>query len=121
MGSKLDKEQEGESKQVSFRAPPKLLAAIDAEVERRNREDPSTRVQRSDLVRQAVWRAFLPTPITATHPVPPIPAPQPAPTVAELAPAIRAVEEKAHEQMKATATAKRTKKPTAKKPRRSRR
>jgi Arc/MetJ-type ribon-helix-helix transcriptional regulator len=44
--------------QLALRIPSDLLAAIDAEVERVKLERPGARVQRSDVVREALMRAF---------------------------------------------------------------
>jgi hypothetical protein len=44
--------------QLALRIPVELLQAIDAEVERVKRERPGARVQRSDVVREALMRAF---------------------------------------------------------------
>jgi Arc/MetJ-type ribon-helix-helix transcriptional regulator len=44
--------------QLALRIPGELLAAIDAEVERVKSERPGARVQRSDVVREALMRAF---------------------------------------------------------------
>jgi Arc/MetJ-type ribon-helix-helix transcriptional regulator len=44
--------------QLALRIPSDLLAAIDAEVERVKLERPGARVQRSDVVREALIRAF---------------------------------------------------------------
>src|SRR3954462_7196901 len=44
--------------QLALRVPGDLLAAIDAEVERVKLERPGARVQRSDVVREALIRAF---------------------------------------------------------------
>jgi Arc/MetJ-type ribon-helix-helix transcriptional regulator len=44
--------------QLALRIPSELLNAIDAEVERVKAERPGARVQRSDVVREALMRAF---------------------------------------------------------------
>ncbi|MDB4971144.1 MAG: hypothetical protein JWN44_6833 [Myxococcales bacterium] len=44
--------------QLALRVPAELIAAIDAEVERVKSERPGARVQRSDVVREALMRAF---------------------------------------------------------------
>lgn len=44
--------------QLALRIPSELLAAIDEEVERVKQERPGARVQRSDVVREALMRAF---------------------------------------------------------------
>jgi hypothetical protein len=51
--------------QLALRVPAELLEAIDAEVERVKRARPGARVQRSDIVREALMRAFF------QHPDPP--------------------------------------------------
>lgn len=50
--------------QLALRIPSELLAAIDAEVERVKAERPGARVQRSDVVREALMRAFFRHPQT---------------------------------------------------------
>ena len=50
--------------QLALRIPGELLAAIDAEVERVKAERPGARVQRSDVVREALMRAFFRHPQT---------------------------------------------------------
>ncbi|HEY1584855.1 MAG TPA: hypothetical protein VGH63_04150 [Polyangia bacterium] len=50
--------------QLALRIPGDLLAAIDAEVERVKTERPGARVQRSDVVREALMRAFFRHPQT---------------------------------------------------------
>jgi len=50
--------------QLALRIPGELLAAIDAEVERVKSERPGARVQRSDVVREALMRAFFRHPQT---------------------------------------------------------
>jgi hypothetical protein len=50
--------------QLALRIPGELLAAIDAEVERVKTERPGARVQRSDVVREALMRAFFRHPQT---------------------------------------------------------
>jgi Arc/MetJ-type ribon-helix-helix transcriptional regulator len=44
--------------QLALRIPTDLLAAIDEEVERVKAARPGARVQRSDVVREALMRAF---------------------------------------------------------------
>lgn len=44
--------------QLALRIPSELLSAIDAEVDRVKAERPGARVQRSDVVREALMRAF---------------------------------------------------------------
>ena len=44
--------------QLALRIPSELLNAIDAEVERVKAQRPGARVQRSDVVREALMRAF---------------------------------------------------------------
>jgi hypothetical protein len=55
--------------QLALRIPGELLAAIDAEVERVKRERPGARVQRSDVVREALMRAFFHHDQTGSGPV----------------------------------------------------
>jgi hypothetical protein len=55
--------------QLALRVPGQLLAAIDAEVERVKSERPGARVQRSDVVREALMRAFFRHPEPASPPV----------------------------------------------------
>jgi Arc/MetJ-type ribon-helix-helix transcriptional regulator len=55
--------------QLALRIPVELLAAIDAEVERVKNERPGARVQRSDVVREALMRAFFRHPQTSSTPV----------------------------------------------------
>jgi Arc/MetJ-type ribon-helix-helix transcriptional regulator len=55
--------------QLALRIPSELLAAIDAEVERVKLERPGARVQRSDVVREALMRAFFKHPATMSGPV----------------------------------------------------
>jgi hypothetical protein len=50
--------------QLALRIPSELLTAIDAEVERVKAERPGARVQRSDVVREALMRAFFRHPET---------------------------------------------------------
>jgi Arc/MetJ-type ribon-helix-helix transcriptional regulator len=50
--------------QLALRIPSELLSAIDAEVERVKVERPGARVQRSDVVREALMRAFFSHPQT---------------------------------------------------------
>jgi len=50
--------------QLALRIPVELLTAIDAEVERVKTERPGARVQRSDVVREALMRAFFRHPET---------------------------------------------------------
>jgi hypothetical protein len=50
--------------QLALRIPSELLTAIDAEVERVKSERPGARVQRSDVVREALMRAFFRHPET---------------------------------------------------------
>jgi hypothetical protein len=50
--------------QLALRIPGELLAAIDAEVDRVKLERPGARVQRSDVVREALMRAFFRHPQT---------------------------------------------------------
>jgi hypothetical protein len=50
--------------QLALRIPGELLTAIDAEVERVKAERPGARVQRSDVVREALMRAFFRHPET---------------------------------------------------------
>ncbi|HEY2745528.1 MAG TPA: hypothetical protein VGL86_12920 [Polyangia bacterium] len=51
--------------QLALRIPSELLNAIDAEVERVKAERPGARVQRSDVVREALMRAFFSHPQTS--------------------------------------------------------
>jgi hypothetical protein len=55
--------------QLALRISSELLAAIDAEVERVKAERPGARVQRSDVVREALMRTFFKLPETASAPV----------------------------------------------------
>lgn len=55
--------------QLALRIPADLLAAIDAEVERVRAERPGARVQRSDVVREALMRAFFKHPPSPSGPV----------------------------------------------------
>lgn len=55
--------------QLALRIPSELLAAIDHEVERVKRERPGARVQRSDVVREALMRAFFNHPAPSSGPV----------------------------------------------------
>jgi hypothetical protein len=55
--------------QLALRVPGELLAAIDAEVERVKAERPGARVQRSDIVREALMRAFFNIPKPTSGPV----------------------------------------------------
>jgi hypothetical protein len=55
--------------QLALRIPGALLDAIDAEVERVKQERPGARVQRSDIVREALMRAFFAHPEPASPPV----------------------------------------------------
>jgi hypothetical protein len=55
--------------QLALRIPGELLAAIDAEVERVKTERPGARVQRSDVVREALMRAFFKHPSASSGPV----------------------------------------------------
>jgi hypothetical protein len=55
--------------QLAIRIPSELLAAIDAEVERVKAERPGARVQRSDVVREVLMRAFFRHPEPASPPV----------------------------------------------------
>ena len=55
--------------QLALRIPGELLAAIDAEVERVKSERPGARVQRSDVVREALMRAFFEHPHSSHGPV----------------------------------------------------
>ena len=55
--------------QLALRIPGDLLAAIDAEVERVKAERPGARVQRSDVVREALMRAFFQHPSPSSGPV----------------------------------------------------
>ena len=55
--------------QLALRSPAELLAAIDAEVERVKTERPGARVQRSDVVREALMRAFFRHPDTMSGPI----------------------------------------------------
>jgi Arc/MetJ-type ribon-helix-helix transcriptional regulator len=55
--------------QLALRIPSELLAAIDAEVDRVKHERPGARVQRSDVVREALMRAFFRHPRPLSGPV----------------------------------------------------
>jgi Arc/MetJ-type ribon-helix-helix transcriptional regulator len=55
--------------QLALRIPSELLAAIDEEVERVKQERPGARVQRSDVVREALMRAFFKHPAPSSGPV----------------------------------------------------
>lgn len=55
--------------QLALRIPSELLTAIDAEVDRVKRERPGARVQRSDIVREALMRAFFNHPRAISGPV----------------------------------------------------
>ena len=55
--------------QLALRVPGELLQAIDAEVERVKQERPGARVQRSDVVREALMRAFFNHPRAGSGPV----------------------------------------------------
>lgn len=55
--------------QLALRVSAELLAAIDAEVERVKQERPGARVQRSDVVREALMRAFFNHPSSPSGPV----------------------------------------------------
>jgi hypothetical protein len=55
--------------QLALRIPAELLDAIDAEVERVKAERPGARVQRSDVVREALMRAFFDHPAKPSGPV----------------------------------------------------
>ncbi|HXU74132.1 MAG TPA: hypothetical protein VN947_32780 [Polyangia bacterium] len=55
--------------QLALRIPGELLAAIDAEVDRVKQERPGARVQRSDIVREALMRAFFNHPRPVSGPV----------------------------------------------------
>jgi hypothetical protein len=54
--------------QLALRIPSELLEAIDAEVERVKAARPGARVQRSDVVREALMRAFFEYPEEASVP-----------------------------------------------------
>ena len=58
----------GNDFQLALRIPHELLAAIDAEVERLRGERPGARIQRSDVVREILLRAFFEHPDSASAP-----------------------------------------------------
>jgi hypothetical protein len=61
--------------QLALRISTDLLAAIDAEVERVKSERPGARVQRSDVVREALMRAFFQHPDNSSTIIKRAPAP----------------------------------------------
>jgi hypothetical protein len=56
VGSKKD---DGKEVQLAFRVPAELLEAIDAEVEKLRGKQPGMKINRSDVVRQILYKALV--------------------------------------------------------------